>query len=117
FTLAGLFLLVGRRGRVDALLVALGTTAIVLLVDVATGAHLEWNAVFGYSPTIGIRLAGVGNLAFACLTSSACLFAGLLVWRSPTVAARRVAAALLVATVVVIGAPFWGDDLGGMIAT
>jgi len=31
------------------------------LVDLVTGAHLEWNTVFGYSATIGIRSSARGT--------------------------------------------------------
>ena len=50
----------GRPGQIVAL----------HLVDLVTGAHLEWNTVFGYSPTIGIRFVGQGNMTFAQLTAA-----------------------------------------------
>ena len=43
--------------------------------------------MFGYSPTIGIRFVGEGNLTFSQLAAAAVLFAGLLVWQVPTRAA------------------------------
>ena len=113
--LAGVFTLVGRRNVVDGLLAALGSLAALHLVDLLTGAHLEWSTVFGYSPTVGIRFVGVGNLAFAQLAASVTLFAGLLVWRRPE--ARNAAIVLLAGTVLVIGLPFWGNDFGGAMAT
>ena len=73
--------LVGRRGPLDPLIVALGAVVVIHLVDLLTGTHLEFNSVFGYSPTVGIRFSGLGNLAFAELTASAVILAGLLVWR------------------------------------
>ena len=60
---------------------ALGIVVVLHVVDLVTGAHLEWNTVFGYSPTIGIRFVGQGNLTFAQLVAAAVLFAGLLAWR------------------------------------
>ena len=66
-----------------ALLVALGSIIVLHVVDLVTGAHLEWNTVFGYSPTIGIRFVGEGNLTFSQLAAAAVLFAGLLVWQVP----------------------------------
>src|SRR6185503_14485271 len=53
---------------------------------------------------------------FAQLTAAVVLFAGLLVWQVPTRVGMRVAIALLVVTVVVMGAPFWGNDFGGAIS-
>jgi hypothetical protein len=116
FVLAALFLLVARRQPVDAILVGLGSVVAVHLVDLVTGAHLEWNTVFGYSPTIGIRFVGEGNMTFALLGAAATLFAGLFWWRVPTARGRNVAIGLLALTVVVMGAPFWGNDFGGAIS-
>ena len=116
FVLAALILLVARRQPVDAILVALGSVVALHLVDLVTGAHLEWNTVFGYSPTIGIRFVGEGNMTFALLGAAAALFGGLLAWRVPTRRGRQIAIGLLTVTVVVIGAPFWGNDFGGAIS-
>jgi hypothetical protein len=119
--LACLFLAIGsigsRRRPVDALLVALGATAGLHLVDLVTGAHLELDTVFGYTPTVGIRFVGEGNLTFAVLSAAVVLFAGLVAWRLPGRAGTGVAIALMAVTVVVIGAPWWGNDFGGVIAT
>jgi hypothetical protein len=97
-------------------LVGVGTVMVLHLVDLVTGAHLEWNTVFGYSPTIGIRFIGQGNLTFAQLTAATVLFAGLLAWRVPTPRGVRVAIGLLAVTFVVMGVPFWGNDFGGAIS-
>ena len=102
--------------RSHAVLAGLGTVVVLHLVDLVTGAHLEWNTVFGYSPTIGIRFVGQGNMTFSQLTAAAVLFAGLLVWQVPTRRGVRVAVALLAVTVVVMGVPFWGNDFGGAVS-
>src|SRR5207247_10971048 len=101
--IAGACMLAARRKPVDAILYGLGAMAGLHLVDVVTGAHLEWNTVFGYSSTIGIRFVGEGNMTFAQLSAAAVLFAGLLAWRVPTPRAIRVAMGLLAVTVVVMG--------------
>jgi hypothetical protein len=119
-----LFLLAGRAlGRrsptgpsVDALLVGLGSMAALHLLDLVTGAHLEWNTVFGYSPTIGIRFVGQGNLTFAQLVASVVLFAGLIAWRAPRPWGVRVAIGLLAVTVAAMAAPFWGNDFGAVLS-
>ena len=107
---------VGRRSAagpdVDALLVGLGSVVALHLVDLVTGAHLEWNTVFGYSPTIGIRFVGQGNLTFAQLVGAAVLFAGLAAWRVRPPWGVRVAILVLAVTVVVMAAPVWGNDFG-----
>jgi hypothetical protein len=109
-------MLATRRRPVLAVLAGLGTVIALHLVDLVTGAHLEWNTVFGYSATIGIRFVGQGNMTFSQLTAAAVLFAGLLAWQVPTKVGVRMAVALLAVTVVVMGAPFWGNDFGGALA-
>ncbi len=106
----------GRRHPADALLLGLGGMMTLHLVDALLGARLEFNTVFGYTPTIGIRLAGLGNPGSAQVCASALLFAALLAWRVPPPLGRRVAVALLALTVVVVGAPFFGQDFGGAIS-
>ena len=55
-------------------------------------------------------------MTFAQLTAAAVLFAGLLAWQVPTRRGVRIAVALLAVTVVVMGAPFWGNDFGGAVS-
>jgi len=109
------------------LLVALSW--LVLVVDVVTGGRLQINTVFGYSPLVAGRFAGFGNLAFALVGVGAVVVAcG--AWATMRLAAgpadgrvrlRRGAAAVVVAflalTVVIDGAPMWGSDVGGVLAT
>ena len=82
--IAAVCMLATRRRPVLAVLAGLGTVIALHVVDLVTGAHLEWNTVFGYSPTIGIRFVGQGNMTFSQLTAAAVLFAGLLAWQVPT---------------------------------
>jgi hypothetical protein len=44
------------------------------------------------------------------------LFAGLLAWQVPSRRGVQIAVALLAVTVVVMGAPFWGNDFGGAVS-
>src|SRR6476659_4856538 len=57
-------------------------------ISCAPQARLQFNAVFGYSPTVGIRLAGIGNPGSAQVSICALLFAILITGR----VARRGAA-------------------------
>jgi hypothetical protein len=106
----------GRRHPADALLFALGGMLVLHLLDALTGAHLEFNTVFGYTATIGIRLAGLGNPGSAQAAASALLFAALLAWRVPPPTGRRIALVVLALTVIAIGGPLWGQDFGGAIS-
>ncbi len=72
--------------------------------------------MFGYSPTIGIRFVGEGNLTFAQLVAAAVLFSGLAAWRIRAPHGLRVAIAVLAVTAVVMVAPFWGNDFGAALS-
>jgi hypothetical protein len=103
------------RGGLLAVGIILALLFGLLLVDVVTGAHLQLSTVFGYSPTVGGRFAGFGNLAFAELAASGVLLAGIVAH----LGGRRgvfVGAALLAAAVVADGMPIWGSDVGGVLA-
>ena len=101
----------------------------VLAVDVVTGGRLQINTVFGYSPLVAGRFAGLGNLAFALVgVGSVVVTCGW--WATYRLARERadgstrargltvVAMVLFLAlTVVIDGAPAWGADVGGVLAT
>jgi hypothetical protein len=108
--------MIGRRQLVDSLIAALVLVVALLSIDVLLGAPLQVNSVFGYSPTAGGRFAGVGNLAFAQLAAATILLAALLVHRIGGRRGVTVAACLLVGVVLLDGAPWWGADVGGVLA-
>lgn len=104
-----------RRWPADPLLAVLGLMLGVLCLDVVSGARLQLNTVFGYTPTVAGRFAGLGNLAFAQLAAAATILAGLVASR---VGGRRgafVALGLLGAVLVIDASPFWGSDVGGAL--
>ena len=105
--------------RIDWMLpvmVAAGALIALHTIDVVLGAHLQFATVFGYSPTVGVRVAGIGNPASAQLSASALILATLLVGRLGLRRGLPIAAALLGAVLVVIAAPPWGQDFGGAIS-
>ncbi len=115
--IAAVCMLATRRRPVLAVLVGLGTVVALHLVDLVTGAHLEWNTVFGYSPTIGIRFVGQGNMTFSQLVAPRrCCSPGCSRGRCRRSAACASRSALLAVTVIVMGAPFWGNDFGGAVS-
>ncbi len=113
--IAALATLLGRRHPVDPILIVLGSVIALHLGDLVTGAHLQLNTVFGYSPTVGIRLAGIGNPGSAQVSASALLFAALLPAR---VSERKnwIGYLVLAVTFVVVGAPMFGQDFGGALS-
>ncbi|MEZ5137868.1 MAG: hypothetical protein R2711_03575 [Acidimicrobiales bacterium] len=106
----------GRFGSRRPLVVVLGLVAAVLVVDVTTGSHLSLSAAFGYSATGNSRLYGISNYSYAQLAAAACLLAS---WVALIVPGRRGVAAstaVMGATIVVLGVPVWGADVGGVLA-
>lgn len=114
----GLAALVGKWSRRPrtALLLVLSFIALVLAGDVMTGSRLSLSAAFGYSPTGNSRLYGISNYSYGQLSAAACLLATFISGSGTADRARRMALALLVGTLVVLGVPRWGSDVGGVLA-
>ena len=113
---AGLIHLVTRRGLVDPLLATLGGIVVFLSVDIVIGGPLQFNTVFGYTPTVAGRFAGMGNPAFSMFAAAAIMLSALVAYR---VGGRRgvwFGVALLAWTVILDGSPLWGQDVGGALA-
>jgi hypothetical protein len=108
---------VTRRTRqpVAGLAVVLGLGMVVLVGDVMSGSNLHLSAAFGYSPTGNSRLYGISNYSFGLLAAAACLLSSIAALRSSRLG-RSLAVGLMVFTLVVLGAPTWGSDVGGIIA-
>lgn len=107
--------LIGRRTPLGPLIVALALIVGLHLIDAFTGLRLEFNTPFGYSPTIGIRLAGIGNQTFAQLAAAAVLLAGFIAAKARP--HRTVLAiGLLGVTLVALAAPFFGQNFGAALA-
>jgi hypothetical protein len=114
--LAAVYEAAGARDPTRSPTLALGVVVGLLVVDLVTGARLQLSTAFGYTPSIGVRFAGVGNVAYAFLAASTVLLAGLLAHR---VGGRRgawVAVTLMAVALVVDAAPFLGGDVGGVLS-
>ncbi len=107
----------GSRAAIDPLLLCLGLVFGLLVVDMVLGAPLQLNTVFGYSPTVGGRFAGMGNLAFGQFAVAAFLLCGLLSRRlAGRSFATAVALGVLLVAIVIDGMPIWGSDVGGVLS-
>jgi len=114
--LGAAFLLAGRRRRpVDSLVAGLGALVGVLVLDVVTGARLQFNSGFGFSPEVAGRFIGLGNIGYAFLAAGAVLLAGLAAHRLGGRTGAWTGIAVLAVAVVVDGAPFFGADVGGVL--
>jgi hypothetical protein len=109
------WLTTSRRG-VTTLIVMLGAIAGVIGIDVATGARLQFNTVFGYTPTVSGRYTGMCNLAYSAFSASVILLAGLLAFQIPGRRGRYIAVGLLAVAIVIDGAPMFGSDVGGVLS-
>ena len=115
FIVLGVSLLV--RDPLDRLLVVVGATFLLLIVDLVIGAPLQLNTVFSYSPIVAGRFAGIGNIGFAILAATSLLTGALIVHRwGAHVRSLTLVAVLFAITVLVDGAPQFGSDVGGAIA-
>ncbi|AEV87229.1 hypothetical protein ACWT_6215 [Actinoplanes sp. SE50] len=91
-------------------------SAIVIVVDLLTGARLQLNGVAGYSATHGVRYAGLGSVGLGVFVAGLLLAAGCLAqwvgrrWR-PTVVVLFGGLG-----VVMVGSPYLGADPVGAIA-
>jgi hypothetical protein len=105
------------RSPLDRLGAVAGVTLAVVVGDLALGERLQLNAVFGNSPIVAGRFAGLGNLAFSILGAAAVVLATVVVHKTgPGRRGLALAAALFAAVVVVDGAPSLGSDVGGVLA-
>jgi hypothetical protein len=104
-----------RRWPGDPLLGVLGLILVLLLVDTVLGARLQLNTVFGYTPTVAGRFAGIGNLAFAQLAAAATILAGLVASRVGGRKGAFAALGIVLLVFVIDASPFWGSDVGGAL--
>lgn len=92
-------------------------TAVVLAVDVATGAHMQVSALMGIQPTVAGRFYGFNNTAFALFATTTVLVAAAVANRLVAAGHRRFAAlaVLVIGTVAIVldGSPSIGADFGG----
>jgi len=107
----------GLRGPVRPLVALLALLLALQVGDIVTGGHLQITTVFGYSPTVGGRFAGFGNLAYGQLAAAAILLAGLLAYLLAGPAGVVLGVAVLAVALVADGMPFWGSDVGGVLAS
>ncbi len=105
-----------RKHLVDPLITTLSLIVGILSVDIVTGGQLQFNTVFGYTPTVAGRFDGMGNPAFSMFSAASIMLAALLAHRIGGRRGARVGVALLIWTLLVDGLPIWGADVGGALA-
>ncbi|HEX6467859.1 MAG TPA: hypothetical protein VF069_02095 [Streptosporangiaceae bacterium] len=112
-----------RRTLLGPGTVVAAATAATIALDLLSGTPLQLNSLMGYSPLVGGRYYGLGNIAFSVFATSTLLASvGLAQWliRRGGASARAWALAVVVVlgltTMALDGLPLWGADFGGVIA-
>lgn len=97
-----------------------GITALVAGVDLLSGSPLQLNSLMGYSPLVGGRYYGLGNIAFATFATGVLFFAAgiahLLLRHDRRGWAVATVIALGAGADVLSGSPGLGAKFGGTIA-
>ena len=106
----------GRGASRAPLVTVLSAVGLVLIADVVTGSNLSLGAAFGYSPTGNSRLYGISNYSYGQLAAATCLVAAWLAAVRPGRTGKVASIGLMLATLVVLGVPTWGSDVGGVLA-
>jgi hypothetical protein len=92
----------------------------VLVGDLLTGTHLQFNALMGYTAVVGGRYYGLANIPFALLATSVLMGAAVAAEHLVRAGRRRLAVAgvtgLGVIATLLAGWPGVGSDFGGVIA-
>ncbi|MPV36063.1 hypothetical protein [Georgenia subflava] len=106
-----------RRHLLAPVVVVAGLTALVLAVDVLTGATLQLSSLMGVTPQVGGRFYGFNNSSFSLFAASTILVAGCvaepLVRRSRRYVAATAVLVIGVVAVALDGLPTIGADFGG----
>lgn len=120
---AVVFLGIGKKwGNIVMLLSIASFNLVVLIVDILFGGKLQFNSTFGNATIVGGRFAGWGNSAFAFVTISAIVFVAMVKELTKTKSVKvqnRINVWLLVFLVLVMvvdGMPYFGSDVGGVLA-
>lgn len=105
-----------KRHALSPLAWVTGATAALIILDVATGARLQYSSFLGYSLHTAARFFGIGNTAFATLGACAVIAACLHVQHAPRRREAVFTAGCFLGVVVLIdGAPSLGNDVGGIL--
>jgi uncharacterized membrane protein len=110
-----------KWGFVKVILAIASINLFVQFADIIFGGSLQFNTVFGYSPIVAGRFAGYGNQAFAIVAISAVIVVAMVKeiattksWNEKHLNAYIIA--FLVVVLIADGAPYFGSDVGGVLA-
>ena len=90
----------------------LSLSLIVILIDIATGSNLTKASVIGYDPIIGARYFGIGNELVGVLLASLIIMVSVMMSKLKS----KLPLLLLLVSVIVVGLPTMGANVGGTIS-
>lgn len=105
-----IYLLIKAKNR---LLILMGVTWMVLVIDQVSGWSLIRYSALGYSPAAGSRFYGIGNEFMGIFLAVSLILAHLLnkerklYWITPVI---------LIGSTLILGSPNWGTNFGGTLA-
>lgn len=108
FLLIGLFVIIGFGDLDGAQRRMMLIISFVFAIDGLKAGALSFNTPFGYSSFLGIRFYGLGNASMG-LALGALFALGIVLER------RWLAALLCAFGTILVGAPFWGANIGGAL--
>lgn len=104
----------------DPLLFLCLATVVVLFWDTVSGCNLQEYSVLSYDAMSGARFYGLGNEYMGTLIGSLVMGSSLLLQRVGSFDKRiplLVNGLLFLSAVVILGAPVWGSNFGGLLAS
>ena len=101
----------GRRTPLGGANLIVAATLVFFVLDMIAGAPMQIDSIFGYTSVAAGRFYGLGNLGFALMAASGLLAAGVVAGGG----ARFAALAVLGVTIVAVGHPRLGNDVGGTL--
>ncbi len=114
--LAALYRVVGWRHTLDPPIIGLAVIVVLLVGDVILGARLQLDSAFGYTPTVGVRISGFGNISYAALGAAVIILAGLIAHRVPGRPGVQIAIGIMGFALLADAVPIWGADVGGVLS-
>ncbi|MFN8015924.1 MAG: hypothetical protein U0R17_04885 [Acidimicrobiia bacterium] len=111
-----------KYGSTKVILTLMSINLLVLIADVLTGGNLQFNSIYGSSPIVAGRFTGFGNQPFAVLAISSVLLVSMalnLDFKNDYKKIKIVKISLcilLIAIALIDGAPYFGSDVGGVLA-
>ncbi len=116
-TLAAATAIVWPRRNLPRLVAVLSLDIAVICTSVVLlDSELQFNTVLGDSPIVAGRFGGVNNVTFAQLFAAGIILAAVLAHRPGGTRGRVAALSLLIGILLVDVMPFWGADVGGILA-